>query len=375
MARILVIDDNADLLQMIRVLLEERGGHQAILSADGEDGLEKAFANPPDLAIVDVMMPGITGYEVCRRLRKEPSTADMPIIILTARGQPVDREAALEAGADVYMAKPVTMAELMEQVNALLARPAAHHAGPTGGTVAMLSLRGGVGVTTLAVNLAVAFARQAPEQVCLVDLCPSSGHAALHLGLRPDPNWSTLPLLTTDPGKAAIHNYLLTHPAKLSLLAAPFVPVVGEGLRREAVLTILAALRQNFALLMVDLPSMLNDGTMAVLETADAIGVVTTADQPSIQTTMGTLQATRPLASKVRLVLNQVAPGTSLPVDALQRVLKQPFAGIVPYDPAQPQALRQGKPLAMTSPESPLAQQAARLATALGAAHAHPAAA
>jgi twitching motility two-component system response regulator PilH len=58
MARILVVDDNADLLQMIRMLLEERGGHEVMLSAEGEDGLAKARANPPDLAIIDVMMPG-----------------------------------------------------------------------------------------------------------------------------------------------------------------------------------------------------------------------------------------------------------------------------------------------------------------------------
>jgi len=309
MARILVIDDNADLLQMIRVLLEDRGGHEAILSADGEDGLAKAFANPPDLAIVDVMMPGITGYEVCRRLRREPTTADTPIIILTARGQPVDREAALEAGADEYLAKPVTMAELLGQVSSLLDRPTAQPAAPAGVTVAMLGLRGGVGATTLAANLAVTFARQAPDQVCLVDLCPSSGHAALHLGLRPDPNWSALPLLTAGPDAATIRNYLLAHPAKLYLLAAPFVPVIGEGLQRETVQAVLSALRQNFGTVLVDLPSALSGGAMAVLETADAVGVVTTADQPAIQTTLGTLQVLRPLASKVRLIRTRWSRG------------------------------------------------------------------
>jgi DNA-binding response OmpR family regulator len=170
MARILVVDDNADLLQMIRMLLEERGGHEVMLSAEGEDGLAKARANPPDLAIIDVMMPGMNGYEVCRQLRRNPATAQIPIIVLTARGQPVDREAALAAGADDYIAKPVTMAELLERVNRLLTSRIARR--PAGGTIAVLSLRGGVGVTTLAVNLAVTLARSSPNQVCLVDLSP-----------------------------------------------------------------------------------------------------------------------------------------------------------------------------------------------------------
>jgi pilus assembly protein CpaE len=142
----------------------------------------------------------MNGYEVCRQLRRNPATAQIPIIVLTARGQPVDREAALAAGADEYIAKPVTMAELLERVNRLLTSRIARR--PAGGTIAVLSLRGGVGVTTLAVNLAVTLARSSPNQVCLVDLSPSSGHDALQLGLRPDPNWSRPrpPGLRTRPG-------------------------------------------------------------------------------------------------------------------------------------------------------------------------------
>lgn len=364
MARILVVDDNADLLQMIRMLLEERGGHEVMLSAEGEDGLAKARAHPPDLAIVDVMMPGINGYEVCRQLRQNPATAHIPIIILTARGQPVDREAALAAGADDYIAKPVTMAELLERVNRLLSQK-----GPSrraaAGTVAVLGLRGGTGVTTLAVNLALTLARSSPNQVCLVDLSPSSGHGALQLGLRPEPNWSALALLSVGPGSATIRNYLLSHPAGLYLLAAPFVPIVGEGLRREMVMAVLTALRENFPNVVVDLPTFLSEGAMAVLENADTILLVTTADPSALQTTVGTLQVLRPHAPKVRVILNQTGPDPLPPAEALQRVLKHPVAGTIPFDPSQARALTQGKPLALSDPNGPLAKAVARLAAEL----------
>jgi len=365
MARILVIDDNADLLQMIRLLLEERGGHEAVLSADGEDGLRKALADPPDLAIVDVMMPGMTGYEVCRRLRQEPATADIPIIILTARGQEVDRQAALQAGADVYIAKPVTMTELLERVNGLLARRGERPAAAMGGTIAFLSLRGGVGVTTLAVNLAVLLTRQPDAKVCLVDLCPSSGNAALQLGLRPDPNWSALALLSGNVGSATVGTYLLNHQSGLYLLAAPFVPVVGDGLPRDKVLATLAALQGDFDVVVVDLPSVLNNVVMAVLETADVVGLVLTADPASIQATVGTLQVLKPMAGKIRFILNQVVPGRQPSTESLERILRRPLSGVVPFDSAQAQALARGQPLAFSAPDSPLVRGAAGLVTAL----------
>lgn len=363
MARILVVDDNADLLQMIRMLLEERGGHEVILSAEGEDGLAKARATPPDLAIVDVMMPGMNGYEVCRQLRQNPATSQIPIIILTARGQPIDRETALAAGADEYIAKPVTMAELLERVNRLLTSKVVRRA--AGGTIAVLSLRGGVGVTTLAVNLAFTLARSSPDRVCLVDLSPSSGHDALQMGLRPDPNWSALALLTSRPGSATIRNYLLTHPSGVHLLASPFVPVVGGGLSPEMVLAVLAALRENFLYVVADLPAILTEGVMAVLGDADTILLVTAADPSALQTTVGTLQVLKPHASKVRLILNQRGPEPVPSVEALQRVLKHPVSGVIPFDPSQARALAQGKPLALSAPDSPLARAVAHLATEL----------
>ena len=88
MARILVIDDDSEYLEMIDLLLQ-RSGHQVSLSAEGQEGLVMALAEPPDLMILDVMMPGVTGYEICRRLRAEPETAckhfDIPSFFCSER--------------------------------------------------------------------------------------------------------------------------------------------------------------------------------------------------------------------------------------------------------------------------------------------------
>ena len=355
MARILVIDDDVDLLGTIRRILEMRGGYEVTISADGSEGLAKALADPPDLAIIDVMMPRISGYEVCGKLRADPRTAALPIIIFTARGQPVDREAALEVGADAYLPKPVPMEDLLGQVARLLSRQAAERSHLLAGTVMLLSLRGGVGVTTLAVNLAATLTQVRDGAVCLVDMCPSSGHVALQLGIRPEPNWSDL-LDITIPDTVDVQGLLLTHDSGLQVLASPVVPVLGQGLPRMAVETALGILQQQFSVVVVDAPSVLDEVTMSALEAATVVGLVITAETPSIQMAIGTLRALRPWSDKLQIILNQVTPGAPSPAEAIERMLRRPILGMVPFDPAQAQALAQRAPLAVRTPSSPLVQ-------------------
>jgi pilus assembly protein CpaE len=354
MAKILVIDDDAEFLDMVRLILE-RQGHQVELSADGMEGLEKALADPPDLAIIDVMMPGVTGYEICRKMRANFPTASTPIIILTARGQPVDRRAALDAGADDHMTKPVTMAELSERVNDLLERRAVAQRSPFAGTVVLLSLRGGVGVTTLAVNLAATLAQAGDGAACLADLCPSSGHAALQLGLRPDPNWSGL-VQVADPGEDVIETHLLKHDSGLHVLASPIFPVVGPGLPQAVARATLGVLRRRFAATVVDAPSVLDEATMVALEVATIVGLVITAESPSIQTTVGTLRALTQWSAKFQIILNQVTPEAQPSAEAIERALKRPLIATIPFDPTQAKALAKGVPLALHNPTSPMAR-------------------
>lgn len=361
MAKILLIDDDSEFLDMINLLMR-RGGHETVLSADGLDGLSKALADPPDLAVIDVMMPDMTGYEVVRQLRANPATVSLPIIILTARGQPVDRQAALDAGADDYMSKPVTMTELYERVEELLAKRTSAGATLLKGSLVMLSLRGGVGVTTLAVNLAATLAQAGDKVVCLVDLSSSSGHAALQLGLRPDPNWSGL-IGASGFDVTAIDAHLLRHGSGLQLLASPVFPIVGQqGMSRPMAQMMLDILQQEFSVVVVDAPSVLDEATMAAVEMAAAVGLVVTAESPSIQTAVGTLRALKRWLPKFHIILNQVSPGSQLPAKAIEQALKRPVAGVIPFDPAQAQALAQGAPLALNDPNSMVAQAVRELA-------------
>jgi len=122
MAReVLVVEDEPDIRRLV-VLHLERDGFRCRTAANGLDALREAKAAVPDLVVLDLMLPGIDGLEVCRRLRSDASTAGVPIIMLTAKSDEVDRVVGLEVGADDYVAKPFSPKELVARVRAVLRR-------------------------------------------------------------------------------------------------------------------------------------------------------------------------------------------------------------------------------------------------------------
>ena len=117
-ARVLVVDDDPLLVRLVRTHLE-KNGYRVLAAADGEQALEVAANELPDLVVLDLMLPKLDGFEVCRRIRE---FSLVPVIMLTARGEPVDRLRGFEMGADDYLAKPFVPAELLARVRAVLRR-------------------------------------------------------------------------------------------------------------------------------------------------------------------------------------------------------------------------------------------------------------
>jgi two-component system phosphate regulon response regulator PhoB len=128
--RILIVDDERDLASTLAYNLE-REGFVALLAADGRAALEAAAKTPPDLVILDLMLPDISGFEVCRRLRQVEATRTTPVIMLTAKGEEIDRVVGFEVGADDYVTKPFSVRELMLRVKAVLRRTQAEGDEPT----------------------------------------------------------------------------------------------------------------------------------------------------------------------------------------------------------------------------------------------------
>jgi DNA-binding response OmpR family regulator len=116
--KILVVEDDRTLLDLLRYNLEKEG-HEVVTAMDGGEAIDRARSSPPDAIVLDIMLPVLNGLEVCRILRKEMS---VPIIMLTARDDEIDKISGLDAGADDYMTKPFSMRELLARVRAILRR-------------------------------------------------------------------------------------------------------------------------------------------------------------------------------------------------------------------------------------------------------------
>lgn len=120
--RILLVDDETDLLDTLEYALDKEG-YTVVTAADGKSGLAIAKTEPiPDLCVLDLMLPDITGLEVCRELRASSATKHVPVLMLTARGEEIDRVLGFEMGADDYVTKPFSTRELVLRVKALLRR-------------------------------------------------------------------------------------------------------------------------------------------------------------------------------------------------------------------------------------------------------------
>jgi DNA-binding response OmpR family regulator len=222
--KILIIDDDLDTLRLVGAMLQ-RQGYQLAVASSGEQGLVQAANESPDLVLVDVMMPEMDGYDVTRRLRSNPQTADIPILMFTAKTQLDDKVTGFESGADDYLTKPTHPAELQAHVKALLARSSRWKAGPAMAEakptfiIGVLAARGGQGVTTLAANLAKSLMTAALEEVIMAELRPGMGTLGPDLG-EPDPK-GLLSLLLAKPDELIqqkVKDSLFVHKTDLKLL-------------------------------------------------------------------------------------------------------------------------------------------------------------
>jgi pilus assembly protein CpaE len=187
--KILIIDDDVDTLRLVGLMLQ-RQGYEITAASNGSQGLAKALEERPDLILLDVMMPDMDGYEVTRRLRKNPATVAIPILMFTAKTQLDDKVTGFEVGADDYLTKPTHPTELQSHVKALLARtvhketknPASDSHEQHGYVIGVLSARGGLGVSSLASNLAAGIFTRTQSDVILAELTPGQGTFGINFG-------------------------------------------------------------------------------------------------------------------------------------------------------------------------------------------------
>ncbi len=223
--RILIIDDEFPMRYLIEHQLR-RQGFEISLAKDGVSGIKAAHQQLPDLIVLDAMMPGMDGFEVCAQIRSEPEIAQIPIIFLTALGSKEYKARAYALGADDYLTKPFQSDELIAHISAILRRSTRLQTGlfnqSKGQVVSLFSPKGGVGTTTLAIQLAEAITLHEDRPVALIDLDLPLGSIAPMLSLYTQNNIAGL--LHQKPNHlnlALIKQYAQQHRADLMVIPAP----------------------------------------------------------------------------------------------------------------------------------------------------------
>ena len=233
--KILIIDDDLDTLRLVGMMLQKQG-YQIVAGSNGQQGLDLALAELPNLILLDVMMPQMDGYEVARHLRSNPKTVDIPILMFTAKSQLDDKVTGFEAGADDYLTKPTHPTELQAHVKALLARSTKSKLNPPTGPaseeagylIGIITARGGLGGSTIALNLASSIERNIKEDVILSDFRPGQGTLVDDLNLLKQKGLTELlNMPAKDISRAAVQERLSNHASGLKILCASAQPKDG----------------------------------------------------------------------------------------------------------------------------------------------------
>ncbi|HEX5839376.1 MAG TPA: response regulator [Anaerolineales bacterium] len=373
--KILIIDDDLDTLRLVGLMLQ-RQGYQISAATNGQQGLDKAFEEYPDLILLDIMMPDMDGYEVTRRLRRNPSTMETPILMFTAKTQLDDKVIGFEVGANDYLTKPTHPSELQARVKTLLSRAsekkevaATDGSGSRGYVIGVLGARGGLGTTSLAVNLAASLQARTRSDVIVAEMLPGQGSLALDLGAVDSHGLAELLSITkiNEISREKVHDALVSHVSGLKLLLSSDRPrdmhLINQTANYEFLIRRLASLSR---FLVLDLGVGLQPFAEKILHMCDEVIIVIEGVPNTIIHAKALIEDIGALGVQkkcVHVVLNnRVRSDTQLPSSQVQNKLEHEIiTTLTPAPELFVQATRMQTPAVICQPDSLTARQITKL--------------
>ena len=367
--KILIVDDDLDSLKLIGLMLQ-RHGYEVVAANAGNQALAKANSDHPNLIILDVMMPDMDGYEVCRRLRANPDTRSIPIIMFTAKTLVDDKVAGFEAGADDYLTKPTHPAELASRVKSVLSRTTVQKQPEPqrGVSIGVIGAKGGVGTTTVAVNLAAAFGLKG-ENPIVVDFRLGAGSLGLLLGFSQSTGLANvIAKSTNDIRAAAIENELVTHQSGLrALLSSIRSKEALINFPVESATAIVRSIRTLGTPAVYDLGAGLNTIAGRIQKDMDQLILVVEPNPVALAMAKDMLIDIEPDgANKGRIhlvVVNRVQSSVQTPWHEIEHALGHELRAIIPASHDQIfQGMRAAVPVVVSQPGIPMSTQIIKLA-------------
>jgi len=375
---ILLIDADAKFAETISADLT-RVGYTVTTVADADEALAKVAAH--QIAIIDVVSGSKTAFDICREIRSTPALSQIPVLCVGQSDDVEERINFLEAGADDVMAKPFDGRELEARVEALIVRfqrsrdrtavvsadglTVSHRRR----TVAVHSPKGGVGTTTIAVNVAMVAARQKPDRVALIDLHLQFGQIATHLNL--DVKTSLADLARDDSAMREpelVRTYATRHESGLHVFAAPVTPEQAELITADHVGRILTNILQAYDSVVIDTGSWLDERTMVAFEHAETVIFAVCPEigaLKALHSLLDYLNEAGTVSSKATFILNNIFAREILRLRDVESALGTRVAMELPYDAfLYLKAVNEGIPIVLGAPRSIPAERFVSVATA-----------
>ena len=384
--KVLIVDDIPETRDHLTKLLGFESDVEVVGAAGGgPEAIEMATALKPDVVLMDINMPGMDGITATEKMAAEaPSTA---VIMMSVQGEADYLRRSMLAGAREFLVKPFSSDELTASIRQVWSREKeklsryapvtsaaaeaiARESGEAAAVTAVFSPKGGVGRTTISVNLAVA-AAQAGKKVALVDASFQFGDVGVLLNLNPR-NKSIADLAGELQGGGEVESldtFMITHSSGVRVLLAPPTPEQAELIGPAAVKKVLVALRNDYDLVVVDCPSSFNESTLAVLDEADLILTLLTLEITSVKNMRLFLEVCEQLGygpDKIRLVLNRADSTLGIRVaDVEHSIGRKVDHTIVSDGRSVVYALNRGVPFFLSNREAQVSQDIQRLASAV----------
>ena len=381
--RVLIVDDIPETRDHLAKLLGFEPDVQVVGTASsGADAIDQAIKLLPDVILMDINMPDMDGIAATERLSSQVPTA--AVVMMSVQGEADYLRRSMLAGAREFLVKPFSSDELTASIRQVYSREkekagraiavaqASRAQDPTeeGQVVAVFSPKGGVGRTTIAVNLAVAAASELGKKVTLVDASFQFGDVAVLLNLNPkDKSMAELvPQLDEGHDPDSVEAFTQTHSSGIHVLLAPPSPEMAELITPAGVKHVLEILRQHSELVVVDCAAWFNDTLLGILDLADVVLTVLTLEITSIKNIRLFLEVAEQLgySHKIRLVLNRADTTLGIRVaDVEHSIGRKVDHTIVSDGRAVVYALNRGVPFVLSNRESQVSQDVFRLAASI----------
>jgi len=375
--RVLLIDDEQFYYKLLSKNIKS-SEYELEYAASGNDGLAKIPTYEPELLIVDLKLPGMDGFQILERLRRDSKYNHIPVIVITAKDELSEKLKAFELGADDYLVKPFQPEELIARMGILARRGRAMQyvqqmetKGKSNSALLTIhSLRGGLGCSSIVVNLGLAFHKLWGKQTLLVDGVLTAGQVALMLDSKPSATWENLVGVEIENiDDSVVGEMMCGHKSGVRYIASPRYPIASDTFSSEVLESFADQLKSANDFILVDASHDFSDMTIHMLSLSSTILLVMAPEMASLRTTVSALEIYDRLGiplEKVKIILNNNSANPAIKQAQLEKVLKRSIDFVLPYEAGEVnRALNFGQPFILNNPDLPICLMLEKMAYAL----------